>query len=135
MTNDAKTLSRGMLSKKTGVNGETIRYYEKIGLLPEPARSSSGYRIYPDSQLNRLSFIRRCRELGFALKEVAALLKLVDGGHYTCKEIRDHTIRHLRDVENRILDLNKMRQTLKDMVSECEGGLAPDCAIVDALSA
>ena len=64
MTNDTKNLSRGLLSKKTGVNSETIRYYEKIRLMPEPLRSASGYRIYDDSHLKRLSFIKRCRELG-----------------------------------------------------------------------
>jgi MerR family mercuric resistance operon transcriptional regulator len=134
MKNRVSAISRGALSKKTGVNSETIRYYEKINLIPTPARTTNGYRLYDDTHVKRLSFIKRCRELGFALKQVTALLDLVDGDDYTCAEIRDHTIRHLRDVENRILDLNKMRQTLENMVSECEGGLVPDCAIVDALS-
>lgn len=133
MANDVIGLTRGMLSKKTGVNIETIRYYEKVNLMPEPGRSSSGYRVYEDSQLKRLSFIKRCRELGFALREIRALLKLVDGGNYTCAEIRDHTTTHLKDVEDKIRDLRKMRRTLKFMVSECEGGSVPECPIVDAL--
>jgi MerR family mercuric resistance operon transcriptional regulator len=135
MTDRARAISRGVLSKKTGVNSETIRYYEKINLIPTPARTTNGYRVYDDTHVKRLSFIKRCRELGFKLKEVTELLDLVDGDDYTCAEIRDQTISHLRDVENRILNLNKMRQTLKDMVSECEGGSVPSCAIVDALSA
>lgn len=135
MTHKESGYSRGELSKKTGVNSETIRYYEKVNLIPEPARTPNGYRVYGDAHIKRLVFIRRCRELGFALKEVTALLDLVDGDNYTCEEIRDHTISHLRDVESRILDLNRMRQTLTNMVAECEGGLVPDCAIIDALSA
>jgi MerR family mercuric resistance operon transcriptional regulator len=133
MTNGVKNLSRGVLSKKAGVNSETIRYYEKIKLMPEPARSSSGYRVYDESHWKRLSFITRCRELGFTLKEIAALLSLVDGGDYTCANIRDHTITHLKDVEEKIRDLRKMRRTLKNMVSECENGTVPGCPIVDAL--
>ena len=133
MTIQPKSLSRGVLSKKTGVNGETIRYYEKIKLMPEPARSSSGYRIYDDSHLKRLSFIKRCRELGFTLKEIAALLRLVESGSYTCAEIRDHTIAHLIDVDEKIRDLRKMQRTLRNMVSECEGEMAPECPIVESL--
>ena len=133
MTNKAKVLSRGRLSKKTGVNSETIRYYEKIKLMPEPLRSSSGYRIYDDAHSKRLSFIKRCRELGFTLKEIATLLKLVDGGEYTCAEIRDHTTNHLDDVEDKIRDLRKMQGTLRNMVSECEGGSVPECPIINAL--
>ena len=130
-----KSLSRGVLSKKTGVNGETIRYYEKIKLMPEPARSSSGYRVYDDSHLKRLSFIKRCRELGFTLKEIAALLRLVDGGNYTCAEIRDHTMTHLKDVDEKIRDLRKMQRALRNMVSECEGEMVPECPIVESLFA
>jgi MerR family mercuric resistance operon transcriptional regulator len=135
MTNDTKFLSRGLLSKKTGVNSETIRYYEKIRLMPEPLRSANGYRIYDDSHLKRLSFIKRCRELGFTLKEITALLGLVDGGSYTCAEIRDHTKSHLQDVDDKIRDLRKMQQTLRNMVSECEGDLVPECPIVESLFA
>jgi MerR family mercuric resistance operon transcriptional regulator len=124
-----------MLSKKTGVNSETIRYYEKIKLMPQSARTASGYRIYDGSDAKRLSFIKRCRELGFTLKEVAALLRLVDGGDYTCAEIRDHTLTHLKDVEDKIRDLRKMQRTLKNMVSECEGKLIPECPIIESLFA
>lgn len=135
MNDETRGLSRGLLSARTGVNSETIRYYEKIGLMPEPARSASGYRIYDDSQLGRLSFIKRCRELGFTLKEISALLGLVDGGNYTCAEIRDHTQDHLRDVDNKIRDLRKMQRTLRKLVAECEGGLVPECPIIESLFA
>jgi MerR family mercuric resistance operon transcriptional regulator len=125
MTNETTSLSRGLLSKRTGVNSETIRYYEKIRLMPEPLRSAKGYRIYDDSHLKRLSFIRRCRELGFTLKEVAALLMLVDGGDYTCEEINN--------VDKKIKDLKIMQRTLSNMVSACDADMAPGCPIVDEL--
>jgi len=126
-------MSRGPLAKQTGVNIETIRYYEKIGLMPDPARSSGGHRIYDQPQMKRLSFIRRSRELGFTLHEIRELLELVDGGDYTCAEVRDRTLRHLNDVALKICDLQKMQSTLKSMASKCDGGLVPECPIVDAL--
>jgi MerR family mercuric resistance operon transcriptional regulator len=135
MTHQASDISRGALSKKTGVNSETIRYYEKIKLIPAPERTANGYRVYGVAHLKRLSFIKRCRELGFTLKEIAMLLALVDGGDYTCAEVRDHTVTRLKDVDDKISDLRKMQRTLKKMVSECEGGLLPDCPIIDSLFA
>jgi len=128
-------LSRGSLAKETGVNIETIRYYEKIGLMPDPARSSGGHRIYDQSHVKILSFIRRSRELGFTLHEIRELLELVDGGDYTCAEIRDRTLHHLDDVATKIRDLRKMQSTLKSMASKCGGGLVPECPIVDELYA
>ena len=133
MNSDETELSRGKLAKQSGVNSETIRYYEKIGLMPDPIRSSGGHRIYKRPHLKRLSFIRRTRELGFTLKEVRGLLGLVDGGDYTCAEVRNRTIRHLDDVAQKIRDLQKMQRTLKSMASKCDGGLVPDCPIVDTL--
>lgn len=126
-------MSRGSLAKVTGANIETIRYYEKIGLIADPDRTSGGHRVYDQSHLKRLSFIRRSRELGFTLREIRELLELVDGGDYTCGEVRDRTIVHLDDVARKIRDLRKMQRTLKSMVSECDGGLVPQCPIVDAL--
>jgi MerR family mercuric resistance operon transcriptional regulator len=126
-------MSRGLLAKQTGVNIETIRYYEKVGLMPDPVRSAGGHRVYDQSHLKRLSFIRRSRELGFALQEIRELLALVDGGDYTCADVRDRTMVHLDDITKKILDLQKMQRTLKTMASKCDGGLVPDCPIVDAL--
>ena len=126
-------MSRGQLANQAGVNSETIRYYEKIGLMPNPARSAGGHRMYDQSHLKRLSFIRRSRGLGFTLQEIRELLQLVDGGNYTCAEVRDRTVVHLDDVSRKIRDLQKMQRTLKSMASKCDGGLVPDCPIVDAL--
>ncbi len=125
----------GALAKEAGVNVETIRYYENIELMPEPLRTANGYRVYDETGLKRLSFIRRCRELGFSLDEVRGLLGLVDGGNYTCAEVRDLSIVRLGDVRQKIRDLRKMERTLKEMVSQCDGGLVPECPIVDRLYA
>ena len=133
MKSQSTEMSRGSLAAQTRVNIETLRYYEKIGLMPNPVRSSGGHRIYDQTHLKRLSFIRRSRELGFTLQGIRELLDLVDGGNYTCAEVRDRTNRHLADVTTKIHDLRKIQRTLKAMSSKCDGGLVPECPIVDAL--
>ena len=127
------SLSRGALARLSGVNSETIRYYEKKGLMPDPQRSAGGHRIYDQSHLKRLSFIRGTRALGFTIREVHNLLDLVDSEEYTCAEVRDRTVVHLRDVEQKLRDLQNMQHTLNSMVSKCDGGLVPECPIIDAL--
>jgi len=128
-------LSRGRLAKRSGVNAETIRYYEKIGLLPEPPRSPGRHRIYGKAHLRRLSFIRRSRQLGFALGQIRGLLELVDGGDYTCAEIHLRTASHLTEVQHRLADLRKMEKVLRKMVAQCDDKLVPECPIIDALFA
>ena len=135
MNTESELLSRGSLAAKTGVNSETIRYYEKIDLIPSPSRSAGGHRVYGQSDLKRLSFIRRSRELGFTLREIRDLLELVDGDRFTCAQIRDRTTSHLADVSEKIQDLRKIQSTLRAMVSKCEGGSVPHCPIVDELYA
>jgi MerR family mercuric resistance operon transcriptional regulator len=135
MQSHKPSYSRGSLAKLSGVNSETIRYYETIDLMPDPPRSEHGHRIYDDSHLKRLSFVRRTRELGFTLKEVRALLELVDSDDYTCGEIRDRTVAHLNDVTRKIRDLQKMQRTLRSMASKCDGGQVPECQIIDRLYA
>jgi len=124
----------GQLSRLTGVNIETIRYYEKIGIMLHPPRNSSGYRIYSAPHLERLTFVRRSRELGFSQQEVRKLLTLVDEHKYTCAEVRAMTARQLSSVQQKIRDLNKLEKVLADMVRECDGGDIPHCPIVDTLS-
>ena len=82
-----EALTRGALAARTGCNIETIRYYERIGLLPPPPRSAGGHRLYGRDLVKRLTFVRRSRDLGFTLKEIRELLRLVDGGTYTCGEV------------------------------------------------
>jgi MerR family transcriptional regulator, mercuric resistance operon regulatory protein len=130
----ATELTIGALSDETGVNVETIRYYEREGLLPRAPRTAGGHRVFGKAHLRRLFFIRRSRELGFSGTEVRALLRLVDGG-YTCGVVRDLTLRHLADVRAKIADLRRLEQTLAAISSKCAGDDLPDCPIVEALSA
>ena len=123
----------GELSAQTDCKIETIRYYEKIGLLPEPSRSASGYREYDDDHLKRLSFVRRCRELGFTIDEIRGLLELVDGGNYTCSDVKQITLEHVNSIRQKIADLKKLEKTLSGIASQCAGDKAPECPIIDAL--
>ena len=128
-----KPFTIGALSKGTGCHIETIRYYERIGLMPKPSRSPGGHRLYEDDHLRRLTFIRRSRELGFTLEEVRGLLRLVDGGSYTCAEVKTLTLDHAAEVRRKVADLRKLERVLADMAAECEGGEVPECPIIDAL--
>ena len=123
----------GALASGSGVNIETIRYYEKIGVMPKPGRSAGGYRLYTAEHLKRLTFIRRGRELGFTLGELRGLLRLVDGHAYTCAEVRALTLDHVADIRRKIADLRRLERVMTDISSRCSGKRVPDCPIVDAL--
>jgi MerR family mercuric resistance operon transcriptional regulator len=128
-------MSIGRLSKKTGVNIETIRYYERIKLLPKPIRTEGGHRIYADGDQRRLFFIRRSRELGFSIDDIRELLRLVDGGQLTCAEVKSITEGHLASVRKRLSDLRKIEKILRTMVQDCSGYTVPECPIIDTLTA
>jgi MerR family transcriptional regulator, mercuric resistance operon regulatory protein len=132
MGHTRRGFSIGELSRQTGVNIETIRYYEKIGLLPPPLRTEGGHRLYPDRHLKRLTFIRRGRELGFTLDKICNLLGLVEGG-YTCAEVQQPARAHLASIRCKIADLRRMERTLTETVARCQGGDVPECPIMDAL--
>jgi MerR family mercuric resistance operon transcriptional regulator len=123
----------GALARASGVNIETIRYYEKIGVMPKPGRSSGGYRLYTSEHIRRLGFIRRGRELGFTLDDVRGLLRLVDGHAYTCAEVRTLTLDHVAGIRRKIADLKRLERVMTDISSRCSGKRIPDCPIVDAL--
>lgn len=125
--------SIGQLAERTGVNLETVRYYERIGLMPVPPRTEGGHRVYDRTHLKRLGFVRRSRELGFSMQEIRALLRLVDGGNYTCAEVRDITLEHSVEVQRKIADLRRLDQSLKEMAAKCTGDTVPECPIVDVL--
>jgi len=127
-------LSIGALSKQTGCNIETIRYYEKAGLLPTPARSPAGYRRYGSTHLTRLTFIRRARALGFSIEEVRKLLKLADERKRPCAEVRVVTGAYLKDVQTKIADLRAMERALRETVAKCASGRSPDCPLIESLS-
>ena len=126
-------MTRGVIAARTGVNIETVRYYERIGLLPAPPRSEGGHRIYDEDMLRRLNFIRRSRELGFTLNEVRGLLQLVDGGDYTCGEVESLTTAHLGEVRRKLADLKRLERVLREMVAGCQGGEVPECPVIEAL--
>lgn len=130
---EATGVYRTQLSRRTGCKHETIRYYEKIGLLPNPPRTASGYRVYPPELEQRLRFILRGRELGFEIREVRSLLELVDSHQYSCNEVFLLTRSHLDSVRKKIADLQRLEQTLSKISSQCEGANEPDCPIIDSL--
>jgi MerR family mercuric resistance operon transcriptional regulator len=130
-----KGLRRAELARRTGCNLETIRYYEKIGMMPDPPRTGAGYRAYDGSHVSRLRFILRARELGFAIAEVRGLLDLVDGGTQTCAEVKERTERHLADVRAKIADLRRIEKVLAATAAQCSGDEVPDCPVLNALSA
>jgi MerR family mercuric resistance operon transcriptional regulator len=125
----------GELSQRTGCNIETIRYYERIGLLPAPMRSGGRYRLYDAGDVGRLVFVRRARALGFTLNEVRALLALsTRDGEAACPEVRELAAAHLGEVRAKIADLQAMERVLADAVRCCDAGESPGCPLIDALS-
>lgn len=123
----------GELAKTAECKVETIRYYEKIGLLRNPERTEGGYREYADIHLRRLVFIRRSRELGFTIEEIRVLLELVDGGSYTCGDVQALTMEHLENIRQKIVDLKKLEKSLAKIASQCSGEKVPQCPVIDAL--
>jgi MerR family mercuric resistance operon transcriptional regulator len=126
-------LSIGKLSEQSGVNIETIRYYEKIGVMPAPGRSAGGFRVYEPDDLKRLSFVRRSRQLGFSLDEIRNLLRLVDGHGHTCAEVLALMLSHLAEIRRKIRDLRRLQLAMAEMAARCSGDSVPECPIIDAL--
>ncbi len=126
-------IKRGALAKRSRCNIETIRYFEKIGLMTDPDRTEGGHRLYRPEHQARLAFILRGRQLGFSIDELRSLLSLVDSGRYTCGEVLTLTQKHLSIVREKIADLRRLETTLAKVAGECAGGQTPDCPIIDAL--
>jgi Cu(I)-responsive transcriptional regulator len=131
---DSGNLAIGELARATGTKVETIRYYERIGLLPVPLRTGGNYRAYDRDHLNRLSFIRRARDLGFSLDEVRALLRLSDQRNQSCGEVDRIARAHLDAVERKIADLAALGAELRQLIGQCGHGTIADCRIIDALA-
>ena len=127
-------LTIGALSERTEVHIETIRYYERIGILPKPPRSAGGHRLYAEEYQRRLVFVRRARELGFSLEEVRALLQLTGGRRNACAAVKSITEKHIADIRQRVRELNRLERALSTMVNQCRGGDTLDCPILDALA-
>lgn len=126
--------SIGALAEATGTKVETVRYYERIGLLPEPARTRGNYRAYSVEHLARLSFIRRARDLGFTLDQVKALLGLADHKEQDCGSVDVMAREHLFDIDRKIADLRSLRRELNNLIGQCEQGTIAECRIIGALS-
>ena len=131
----SETLAIGELSRRTRVHIETIRYYERIKMLPAPPRTAGGRRFYGPAETRALAFIRRSRELGFTLDEIRILLALSGKkGDDACAEVRDLAASHLGEVRAKIADLRAMERVLADAVRRCDAGEAPGCPLIDTLS-
>ncbi|WP_078059404.1 MerR family transcriptional regulator [Tropicimonas marinistellae] len=126
-------LTIGTLAKKTGTKVQTIRYYEQIGLMPEPGRSAGGQRRYGEAELDRLAFVRHARQLGFPLEAIRELLQLSDEPDRPCHEADEIARRQLKQVEQRMARLEALRTELKRMVKECGGGNTARCRVLEIL--
>lgn len=124
----------GDLSRASGVNVETIRYYERIGVLPEPGRQLNGRRTYAEGDARRLGFIRHARNLGFDLADVRALLALQEQPEASCEDATRIAQAQLEEVGSRIERLLKLKAELLRMVSDCRTGVVAECRVIEALS-
>ncbi len=117
----------------SGCHLETIRYYERVGLMPSPARTGSGYRAYAPADIDRLRFISRGRELGFSLEEIRSLLRLNDDPKLSCGEVDKLARTHLTDIHQRIQALSRMASELEQVIAQCAGDERGTCTILGAL--
>jgi len=127
-------MSIGDLARATGTKSETIRYYERIGLLPKPSRTAANYRSYGIAELARLSFIRRARALGFGIEQVSALLDLADRQDRSCDAVDVLAKEHLQMIDSKIADLTALRRELAALIGQCRRGTIAECRILDALA-
>jgi MerR family transcriptional regulator, mercuric resistance operon regulatory protein len=129
----AENFPIGQLSRLSGVNIETIRYYERINMLPHPPRTASGRRVYDATHRRILAFIRRARELGFSIDEIRTLIRLGGSEKATCREVREIATKHLEDIRTKLNDLRRLECLLAETVERCTGRTAPECAVLEAL--
>ena len=129
----AERMPIGELSRLSGVNIETVRYYERIKMLPPPLRTASGRRIYGVTELRILAFVRRSRELGFSLNEIRALLRLGAPGMGSCGEVKIIATHHLENIRAKLADLKKLERLLAKTVARCSGKKVPNCPVLDIL--
>lgn len=127
-------LTIGDIAKRAGVHVETLRYYERRGLVAEPPRTPSNYRAYPAATVRRVRFIKRAQELGFSLDEIAELLSLRAAPKARCRDVRHRAETKLEDIDRKLRDLRRMKKALSALVAQCTGhGPVTDCPILDAI--
>jgi len=129
-----KTYTIGALGRLTDTKVETIRYYERSGLLPAPPRTDGNYRLYDDIHLKRLSFIRRARDLGFTMEQIGTLMALADQRDQSCAAVDAIAREHLVMIEQKLRDLNALQAELSALIARCGCGTISECRIIDALS-
>jgi DNA-binding transcriptional MerR regulator len=127
-------LTIGQLGKATNTKVETVRYYERIGLLAAPGRTTGNYRTYDVDALARLSFVRRARDLGFSIDQVRELLDLAGQGQRDCGSVDVLANEHLAEIDRKLADLNALRRELGALITSCQGGTISECRILDALA-
>ncbi len=128
-----RTLSIGQIARQGGVGVETVRFYERQGLLEKPSRSESGYRQYPPEAVSRLHFIKKAKEVGFSLKEIKELLSLRLDETATCQDVRSRAEAKILDVEQKLQALTRMKQALTDLTKACSGrGSVSECPILQS---
>ncbi|HKR20333.1 MAG TPA: helix-turn-helix domain-containing protein [Stellaceae bacterium] len=129
------SITIGELSRRTGCKVETVRYYERVGLMSPAPRTAGRYRLYDDGDVRRLAFVRRARELGFTVANVRTLLTLALGqSDGSCAQARELAAAHLAEVRGKIADLRAMERVLDDAVDQCATGDVPNCPVIDALA-
>jgi MerR family copper efflux transcriptional regulator len=126
-------LNIGEAAERSGVSAKMVRHYESLGLLPHVRRTEAGYRQYGETEVNTLRFIRRARDLGFSMAEIAELLRLWQNRRRSSAEVKRIAQAHVADLERRIAEMAAMKQTLQQLVSCCHGDQRPDCPILDDL--
>lgn len=128
----------GELARRTSTNTPTIRYYESIGLMRRADRQAGGQRTYDDGDVGRLTFIRRCRDFGFAVEQVRSLVGLVQDRERSCTEARDLAVTHLQAVRSKLAELRALEKSIAGFVEDCDtacvGGPGPDCVILGEIS-
>jgi Cu(I)-responsive transcriptional regulator len=124
----------GELARTADTKAETIRYYERIGLLPSPPRTAGNYRAYSDEHVSRLTFTRRARDLGFSIEQIRTLLNLSDDKRQSCEAVDTIARAHLADVERKLADLEALRRELDALIGQCRHGTVADCRIIEALA-
>lgn len=124
----------GELANATATKVETVRYYEKVGLLPPPSRTSANYRVYGSDHLARLSFVRRARDLGFTLEAIRELLTLSDDKSQSCEAVDSIARVHLTEIDRKLCDLKSLRSELGRVIGSCSHGTVAECKIIEALA-
>lgn len=126
-------LSRGELARRTGVNLETIRYFERTGIIPEPPRTEGGHRVYDETHVRTLGFVRRAKSLGFTPDEVRTIIELGGPEKAPCAEVREIAAHHLQQVRSKIADLVEIERLLAETIDHCSGRPEPECAVIEMI--